>query len=80
VSNDRAINNEHCNGKGMEESGRGQILDIILAEEELRKTTKNLSQDNRTPGRNLNPGPSEYQTEVLTTRLRRSVEKLDTNG
>jgi hypothetical protein len=29
--------------------------------EGLRKTTKNLSQDNRSPGRDLNPGPPEYE-------------------
>jgi hypothetical protein len=33
--------------------------------EGLRKTTKNLTQDNRSPGRDLNPGPPEYEAGVL---------------
>jgi hypothetical protein len=32
----------------------------------LRKTTKNLSQDSRTPGRDLNPGPPKYEARVQT--------------
>jgi hypothetical protein len=34
----------------------------------------NLSRDSRSPGRDLNPGASEYEAGVLTTQLRRSVE------
>jgi hypothetical protein len=41
--------------------------------EGLRKTTKNLSQDSRYPGRDLKPGPPEYEAGALTTRPRRSV-------
>jgi hypothetical protein len=41
--------------------------------EGLRKTTKNLSQDNWSPDGDLNPGPPKYDAGVLTTRLRRSV-------
>jgi hypothetical protein len=41
--------------------------------EGLRKTTKHLSQDSRSPGRDLNPGPPEYEAGVLTTRSRHSV-------
>jgi hypothetical protein len=40
---------------------------------ELRKSLKTLSQDSRSPGRDLNPGPPEYEAGVLTTRQRRSV-------
>jgi hypothetical protein len=40
---------------------------------DLRKTTKNLSQDRRSPGRDLNPGPPEYEAVVLNTRPRLSV-------
>jgi hypothetical protein len=29
------------------------------------KTTKNLSQDGRSPGRDLNPEPTEYESGVL---------------
>jgi hypothetical protein len=35
--------------------------------EELRNTTKNISQDNRSPGRGFNPGPPEYEPGWLTT-------------
>jgi hypothetical protein len=38
----------------------------------LRKTTKNLSQDRRSPGRDLNLGPPEYEG-VLTVRPPLSV-------
>jgi hypothetical protein len=38
----------------------------------LRKITNLLSQNNRFPDRNLNPGPSEHQAGVLTTQPRRS--------
>jgi hypothetical protein len=37
------------------------------------KTTKNLSQDSRSPARDLNPGPPEYEARVSPTRPRRSV-------
>jgi hypothetical protein len=36
---------------------------------------KNLSQDSWFPGRDLNPGPPEYETGVLTTRPRLLVTK-----
>jgi hypothetical protein len=36
--------------------------------EEMRKTPITLSEDSRYPGRNLNPGPPEYQAGVLTTQ------------
>jgi hypothetical protein len=39
----------------------------------LRKTTKILTQDNRSPCRHLNLGLPKYEPGVLTTRLRRSV-------
>jgi hypothetical protein len=35
--------------------------------EELRKTMKDLSQDSRSPGRDLKPGTPEYEAGVLTT-------------
>jgi hypothetical protein len=41
--------------------------------EGLRKIMKTFSQDNRSPGRDLNPGPPKYEAEVLITRQRRSV-------
>jgi hypothetical protein len=39
----------------------------------LRKTTKPMSQGSRSPGRDLNPGPPEYEAVVLTTKPRRLV-------
>jgi hypothetical protein len=45
----------------------------VICLEGLRKNTKNLSQDSRCPGRDLNLGPPEYEAGVLTTRPRRSV-------
>jgi hypothetical protein len=42
-----------------------------------RKTTRNLSQDSRSPGQDLNPGPPEYEARDLTTRPRSSVQNLE---
>jgi hypothetical protein len=36
-------------------------------------TTKNLSRYSRSPGRDLKPGPSEYEAGVLPTQPRRLV-------
>jgi hypothetical protein len=41
--------------------------------EELRKPTRNLSQDSRSAGLDLNPGHPEHEAGVVTTRPRRSV-------
>jgi hypothetical protein len=38
----------------------------VIPLERLRKTTENLSQESRSPGRDFNPGLPEYQTGVLT--------------
>jgi hypothetical protein len=47
--------------------------------EVTEKTTKNLSQDSRFSGRDLNPGPPEYKAGMLTTR--RSMAAVGTiNG
>jgi hypothetical protein len=43
-------------------------------QEWLRKTMKSLSQDNRSPGRDLNHRPPEYETGVLTTWSWRSLK------
>jgi hypothetical protein len=40
----------------------------------LKKPTKNLSQDSRSSGQDLSPGPSEYEAVVLTARPRCSVQ------
>jgi hypothetical protein len=36
--------------------------------EGLRKPTTNICQDGRSPGRDLNPGPPDYEAVVLTTQ------------
>jgi hypothetical protein len=41
--------------------------------EELRKVSKDLSQDSRFPVQDFNPGLPEYETGVLTTRARHSL-------
>jgi hypothetical protein len=41
-----------------------------------RKITKHLSQDSRSPGRDLKTEPSEYEAVVLTARPQRLVENL----
>jgi hypothetical protein len=38
-----------------------------------RDNHENLSQDSRSPGRNLNPGSPGYETGVLPTRSQRLV-------
>jgi hypothetical protein len=62
----------------LEGSGRGLILRYYpgVCLKGLRKTTKTLSQDNRSPGRGLYPGPPEYEVGVLTTQPRLSVQPL----
>jgi hypothetical protein len=41
--------------------------------EGLRITTKDFSHDIRSPDRDLNPKPPEYEAGVLATRPRRSM-------
>jgi hypothetical protein len=38
-----------------------------ISPEGVRKTTRNLSQDSRSPGRDLNTSPPEYKAGILTT-------------
>jgi hypothetical protein len=51
-------------------SGHGLILRYYpgICLEGLRKITKNLSQDNQCQGTDMNPGPSEHEVGVSTTR------------
>jgi hypothetical protein len=44
----------------------------------LRETTRNLSQDSRSAGQDLNPGSLKYRTGVLTIKTGRSVLTLGT--
>jgi hypothetical protein len=59
-------------------SGSGLIVRFYpsIRLERLRTITKNLSQDNWSPGRDLNPGHPEYEAGVPTSRPRRSVFKV----
>jgi hypothetical protein len=61
-------------GKDLEVSDLGLIVRLYpgIRLDGLRKTTKSRSQDKRSPGRDLNPRPPEYEAGVLTTRPRRS--------
>jgi hypothetical protein len=61
--------------KDLEVGGRGLSFKLLssIRLEERKENTKILSQDNRSPGRDLNPVPPEYEAGVLTTRPRRSV-------
>jgi hypothetical protein len=56
-------------GKDLEDSGRGLILSYYLPGG-TEKNYENLRQDSRSPGRDLNPWPSEYEAGLLTTRPR----------
>jgi hypothetical protein len=42
----------------------------------LRKPTIKLDHGRRSPGRQLNPGPIEYEAGVLIARQRRSVSDI----
>jgi hypothetical protein len=48
--------------------------------EGLRKTTEHLSQDSRSPRRDLKPGHPEYEARVLTSGPRRSVLEIQTQN
>jgi hypothetical protein len=39
------------------------VVYVGISLEQLRKTTKHLSQDSQSLGRDLNPEPSEYEAE-----------------
>jgi hypothetical protein len=62
-------------GKDLKGRGSGLILRYYpgIRLEGLRKTTKNLSKDSRSPGRDLNLGPPEYEAGVSITQQRRSI-------
>jgi hypothetical protein len=60
----------HCKGCGRKRSWLNLRYYTSICLEVLKK---NISQDNRSPGRDLNPGPPEYDAGMLTTKLRRSV-------
>jgi hypothetical protein len=67
-------------GKDIEGSGRGLIKGAIpefSCKIRGKITKKDIRQDSRSPGRDLNQGFPEYESGVLTTAPRRSV-RLDT--
>jgi hypothetical protein len=59
------------NWKNLEGNGRGLILSYypIIRLKGLRKTTKIVSQNIRSAGRDLNPGTSEYEADHHDVRL-----------
>jgi hypothetical protein len=73
ILNERMLS-EWWIGKGLEGSDRGLILTCYPGNhlKEMGKTTK-ACQNIRSPGRNLNMGPPKYETGVITTLPRRSV-------
>jgi hypothetical protein len=52
----------------------------IIYLEGLRKITKRRSEDSRSPVRDLNPGPSEYEAVVSATQQRRPVTIMELLG
>jgi hypothetical protein len=66
------VTSEGLIGKDAEGSDYGIILRSYssIRLDGLMKTMKNLSQDRRYLGRDLNPIPPEYEKGDLTTRLR----------
>jgi hypothetical protein len=66
-------------GKDKEESGRGLIQGTIPVLSGGTEQNR-LSQDSRSPGRDLNTGRPEYEAGVLTTRPRRSVRRILLHG
>lgn len=56
-------------------SNEGMVSEIMNGKDGVRKIHKKLSHDSRCPGLEMNPGPLEYETGVLTFRPRCSVEK-----
>jgi hypothetical protein len=59
-------------GKNVEGSGSGLILRYYpcICLNGAKKTTRNLSQDRQSPGRDMNLGPPEYKAAVLTIQPR----------
>jgi hypothetical protein len=55
-----------------DESERTWKEAVVAAFAVMRKTTKNLN--HAPPGRDLNPGPLEYEAEVVITRSRLRFE------
>jgi hypothetical protein len=65
----------------LEMTGEEAIVTYFKVISRLSRGTEeshgNLSQDRRSPGRDLNPESSEYEVGVLTTRSRCSVPFRD---
>jgi hypothetical protein len=68
ASNDKIMDSE-LEGMWMETAvAKFKVVSRYLLER-LRTTTASLSQNNQSPGRDLDPGPLEYEAGLLATRL-----------
>jgi hypothetical protein len=65
-----------CKGYGSKRSRHNLRYYPRICVEVLRKTTKNLIRDVWFLGRDLNPGPPEHGTGVVTTSVARSSSML----
>jgi hypothetical protein len=79
--NDRVISKLRSNGKDLAGSGRGLILRYYpgICLEGLRRTTKDLNQDSRSPGPRFEPGTSRIRSSVInhsTTTFRELLHVL----
>jgi hypothetical protein len=69
------------NSKGFRSKGRVLIFKVLSRHLPGRtEDHENLSQDSRSPGLYLNPGPPEYEAGGLTTRPRLSVAYITTHA
>jgi hypothetical protein len=73
VSNERMIVDNELERSGRKRSWPNSRYCPGICLEGLRETTKNLGQDSRSPGQDLNPGSPEYEAGELTTRPQHSV-------
>jgi hypothetical protein len=60
----------------MKGCGRGLAVYHFGISGGTKENTKNVGEDSRSPNRGLNPGPTEYEVEVVTNQLRHSVKRF----
>jgi hypothetical protein len=67
------MNWKGCGRKGLWPNGRYYPSTCMNG---LRKTTKNISQDSRPPGRDLNPGLPEYKALCLNIEINYQITRV----